>query len=210
MRRMFGTMLAVALLGSATVPANAELLSYKYSGTVTKATNFEPSIPELPPATTHPGETFRGNFSFDTNDVSYDEGEGYYFVPLTSVNFALPEEDFYEDFSGPGGQVFSNPALGTTEVQAGRADYQYRLNLLFNTGSGPFDPKSLYGKNASMQFTDYGPNGFQVEGVAMVAPVPEPATWLAMMLGVIMAGLAAHARSSRTAPARPRLEPAFA
>ena len=210
MHKIFGSMLAVALLGTATAPVSAELLSYKYSGTVTKAINYDPVVPGLPAATTHPGESFRGSFSFDTNDIFYDDSEQYYFVPLSSVTFALPEEQFFDDFSGPGGLLTHNPSFGTTGLSGGRADYQYTLGLSFNTGPGPFNPTAINGKSGPMRFVDKGPNGFEVEGVAMVAPVPEPATWLAMMLGVIMAGLAANARSSRPAPARPRLEPAFA
>lgn len=180
------------------VVAEAAVMVYRFSGTVSSATNWD-DLPEFPtPDLFHVGQRFTGTIAFDTSEP----GEGdelEYNLPLTRFEVWIGGMDFTDRFLPRGIQRWED---GQLVFAAGGASQGGGMSLDLNVGYiAPSYPTfdDLNGKSASFYYVDYQPFGGEVAGTATITAVPETATWLMMVTGIGFLGAAMRRRAKPTA-----------
>jgi hypothetical protein len=165
-------------------PAYAEYVEIPFSGTLSSGYGgFTP------------GQTFSGKLSYDRFLYSQDEIQLY----DGDVRFSFSIGDF--SYFSPVAYTTFDPSTGTFSTSGARGDGT-SLSFFGLTNTPGYVPsaKQFAGAKGTLTFSDVSGDGegnpifSGGEGTAVVPPVPEPSTWVAMCLGLALAIGAARYR----------------
>lgn len=179
--------IAAALLAATVAqPALAEHVNFSFNGTFETASDaYKKGMP------------FSGKIGFENSVLGDVTDEGTYFYDNSAGlhSVTVGGETFEND-----GYIFAyDPVVSMLFLSVRAADYSAGVDLFLNR-SDPFNvalptAAELFGKTGKLSFFSFGPNGGGGKGVfTVVAPVPEPATWLTMIAGLGFAAAVARKR----------------
>lgn len=201
--------LTFALAITTASSARAAIINVGFSGDLITAFNNTYDDPEIPVSDFFKvGQAFSGSVSYDTGlsgDFYSDSAE----YELLGFNLSIGGQDFSNRFLP---RSIYRSADGRTSFLAGGADQGGSTSLTLNLLS-PFykypSPAELNGQTAEFRFDDYYPQGGQVFGLArldtVVPAVPEPSSWLLMILGFGLAGWAVRNRNQKASLQAPQM-----
>jgi hypothetical protein len=165
-------------------PANAEIVEIPFSGSLNSAYGDF-----------YAGQAFNGTITY--NREEYDQSEIYW--GLAYFSFKVGSFEYFTNIT----YTFLDTSTGEFSTMGSRSD-QNLIQFFGLTSTPGFLPTAAQfaGAKGHLKFdASQGvlPNGDPIysggEGVALVAPVPEPATWVAMFLGLVLAaGVARYRR----------------
>lgn len=166
-------------------PAYAEVVEIPFSGSLSSAYgDFQV------------GEAFSGRITYNFTEFDSDPDAVYY--GFTTFSFKVGSFEYSTDITYTGFQ----PATGYFSTAGQKSDLN-RIEFFGVPSTPGFFPTTEqfagvkgYISFATIQAVDANGDAFYSggDGVALVAPVPEPATWVAMFLGLALAVSAAQYR----------------
>jgi hypothetical protein len=178
---------ATAFLGLAMLMpsiANAAVVSIHFNGVLTQAENYTNDDPTVAQGDFFQvGQKISGDLTWDTDapaDTSSGAGNEF---ELLAFNLNIGGMDFSDRFFPR--SLITDPS-GNVSFLSGGADQGGGARIDMNIGkfgdnapdAGDFD-----GRKGSFAYSDFYPLGGVLEGRIFVGDVPEPATWIMMILG---------------------------
>ena len=193
--------------------ANANLVTYNFSGQTTSYGGYDPSNAYTPVPI---GTAVSGSFTYDTDSAPFNSGSDYNYFPLSSFSIQVGnlgdfpifsfvsnvDYDLYTQFA------FSNSAgFGEIYGRTYQGSYPYSLAYLYTQtydstesftslqqlpGAVPFLNQGFFENDSGSSTYAYG--AFQVTSITPLSAVPEPTTAL---FGAAIIGMASVSRRRR-------------